>query len=74
VQTDKDREKLRGPAVLILDADDSSCINASSYYVAADGDKAVLQPGYEVQAPLARVLLICMPPRQTALVPDAFDV
>jgi hypothetical protein len=74
VQTDKDKEKLRGPALLVLDVDDTSSINASSYYIVNDSGNAVLKPGHQTQAALARVLLMCLPPRMQALVPDAFDV
>lgn len=62
--------------MLILEMDVAGSVNPTSYYIAAaaDGDKAVLQPGHSVQEPLARVLLLCLPPRQLALSPDAFDV
>lgn len=44
------------------------------YFLADEEGKLKLLPGSQVQQPLARVLFICMPPRQTALVADAFDV
>lgn len=46
----------------------------ASFYLADAGGKLKLIAGTQVEKPLARVLFICMPPRQTALVADAFDV
>jgi len=62
-----------GIGMLVIDIADCKP-DPASFFVADQGGKLKLVSGTIVQQPLARVLFICMPPRQTALVADAFDV
>jgi hypothetical protein len=64
----------KGKCLLVVDVGDRKPDDAS-FFLADDGNgKTKLFPGSEVQAPLARALIACMPPRQTTLTPDSFDV
>eukprot|EP00892_Ulva_mutabilis_P010198 jgi/Ulvmu1/7550/UM037_0094.1 len=67
--------KLASSGVGMLVVDIADCKpDPASFFLADEGGKLKLISGTQVQQPLARVLCICMPPRQTALVADAFDV
>jgi hypothetical protein len=73
VQGKKSKSSSTGQALLVVDVKDT-IVDPSRYYLADVEGMAKLVAGADVQQPLARVLMVCMPPRQKSLVPDSLDV
>jgi hypothetical protein len=65
----------KGPGLLVVDAADRKPVQ-SSFFLADVNGVLKLVPGSEVQKPLARALIVCLPPRGNlaGISADAFDL
>lgn len=65
----------KGPGMLVVDAADRTPEKSNFYLADVDG-ALKLVPGSEVQTPLARAVIVCLPPRGhlASISPDAFDL
>lgn len=65
----------KGPGMLVVDAADRTPEKSNFYLADVDGALKLI-PGSEVQTPLARAIIVCLPPRGqlASISPDAFDL